>query len=267
MPYLELSEDFRPYYEIHDYTDPWERAETIMFVHGFTENTTAWRAWIPLLSRKYRLLMFDIRGFGKTGAVDKTFKYSTDLFADDMVRIINHLVGDAVHIISGKSGGISTMHLAATRPDLVKSIILTCPPLVAPGSANWLAEMQAHGMRDWARNTMAPRLGYDAHPRSVDWWVDMMGATSLSTAEAYLNWVPTTEPRAELDKINVPALFILTELSQKNNSTAGQVQPDVVSKGMPHAKIEILKLDCYHPAASAPEICAALAEKFLATLR
>jgi tripartite-type tricarboxylate transporter receptor subunit TctC len=43
--------------------------------------------------------------------------------------------------------------------------------------------------------------------------------------------------------------------------------PDVVSKGMPHAKTEILKLDCYHPAASAPEICAALAEKFLATLR
>ena len=65
MPYLELDKDLKTYYEIYDFTNPWEKSETIFFVHGFTENLTAWNAWIPHLSRKYRLVLFDIRGFGK----------------------------------------------------------------------------------------------------------------------------------------------------------------------------------------------------------
>ncbi len=41
MPYLELSPDFRLFYKIDDYTDPWAHPETVLFVHGFTENTEA----------------------------------------------------------------------------------------------------------------------------------------------------------------------------------------------------------------------------------
>jgi len=73
MPHLDISEDFRPYYEVYDSTDPWEKSETILCVHGFTENTKAFYAWIPALSRKYRVILFDIRGFGKTGPVAESF--------------------------------------------------------------------------------------------------------------------------------------------------------------------------------------------------
>lgn len=266
MPYLDLSEDLQPYYEIHDYTDPWKKSETIIFVHGFTEDMTAWRAWIPHLSRKYRLLMFDIRGFGKTAAVAETFKFSTDLFVDDMVRIINRLAGEAVHVVSGKSGGISAMRLAATRPDLVKSLILTCPPLVAPGSSEWLPYMEEHGIRSWARKTMPARLGYDTTPQCIDWWVDMMGATSLSTAKAYLKWVVTTEPRLDLEKIKSPALVIMTEPSKETNVAAGQLLPDVIRQGMPQAEILVLKMDCYHAGGSDPDTCATATLNFLEKL-
>ncbi|MDS1141858.1 alpha/beta hydrolase [Pusillimonas sp. SM2304] len=266
MPYLDLSEDYQPYYEIFDYTDPWEKSETILFIHGFTEDLTAWRAWIPHLSRKYRLLMFDIRGFGKTRPVDETFKYSTDLFVDDIVRLVNRLIDEPVHVVSGKSGGISAMRFAATRPDLVKSLILTCPPLVAPGSSDWLPYMLEHGIRSWARKTMPARLGYDASPKCIDWWVDMMGATSLSTAKAYLNWVVTTEPRLDLDKIKSPALVIMTEPSEQTNAAAGQLLPDVVRAGMPQAEVLVLPIDCYHAGGAHPDTCAQAALKFLEKL-
>lgn len=266
MPYLDLAPDFQPYYEIHDYTDPWTKPESILFVHGFTENHTAFRAWIPHLARKYRLIMFDIRGFGKTAAVDEDFKLSTELYVDDMVRIINHLAGEAVHVISGKSGGICSMRLAMERPDLVRSLVLTCPPLVAPGSQEWLPYMLEHGIRGWARNTMPARLGRDASPRCVDWWVDMMGATALSTAKAYLKWVVTTEPRLDLPHIKVPALVVLTKPSEQTNSAAGQLLPDVVKKGMPQAEVLVLDLDCYHAGGSHPDICAQAALAFLEKL-
>ena len=93
MPHIQLDQDLNTYYEIYDFTDPWKKVDTIFFVHGFTENTTAWRAWIPHLARKYRLVLFDIRGFGKTGEVSADFPLSTDLFVDDMAKLINKIVG------------------------------------------------------------------------------------------------------------------------------------------------------------------------------
>jgi pimeloyl-ACP methyl ester carboxylesterase len=266
VPYLKLSEDFRPYYEIHDFTDPWTKPETIVFVHGFTENTTAYRAWIPHLSRHYRLVMFDLRGFGKTAAVSEDFKYSTELYVDDLVRVINRLAGESVHLIGAKSGCISIMRLAATRADLVKSLTLVCPPLVAPGGDDWLPFMEEHGMRAWARRTMPGRLGRDTPPAAIDWWVDMMGATSLATAKAYLKWVGTTEAGLDMPRIKCPTFVILTEPSKETNVAAGQVAPDVVRKGMPAAEVKVLPLDCYHPSGSHPDTCATATHAFLQRL-
>jgi len=266
MPHLELSADFRPYYEIHDATDPWTRPETIVFVHGFTESTEAFRAWVPYLSRHYRVVTYDLRGFGRNTPVDSDFRYSTELYVDDLVRVINHLAGGPAHIVAFKSGCISTMRLAATRPDLVRSITLACPPMVAPGGDDWLPFMEEHGLRAWARKTMPARLGRDVHPRAIDWWTDLMGATAISTARAYLKWVGTTEAGRDMPAIKCPALVILTKLSAQTNAAAGQVPPEAVRKGMPHAQLLLLDLDCYHPAASHPDVCAPAMLDFLRKL-
>ena len=264
MPYLELSDDFKPYYEIHDYTNPWEEPETVLFVHGFTENSTCWRGWVPHLARKYRLIMFDLRGFGRTAPVDETFKFSTELFVDDLVRVINHLAQGPVHVVAAKSGCISAMRLAATRPDLVKSLILACPPLVAPGSSEWLPHMEEHGIRSWARQTMPARLGYDTPPRCTDWWVDMMGATSLSTAKAYLKWVGTTESRLDLKNISRPILAIMTKPSKRTHAGGGgQLNPDAIREGAPHAEIIVFDMDCYHASGADPDGCALATLEFL----
>jgi pimeloyl-ACP methyl ester carboxylesterase len=266
MPHIQLDQNLNTYYEVYDFTDPWKKPETILFVHGFTENTTAWRAWIPHLARKYRLVLFDIRGFGKTGEVSEDFPYSTDLFVEDMVKLINQISDEPVHIISGKSGAISTMRLAATKPELVKSLALTCPSMLTPGSSDWLPFMEEHGIRAWAAKTMPARLGYDMPQPVLDWWSDMMGATSISTAKAYLKWVVTTKPYLELDKIKCPVFIIMTEYSEKTNQAAGQMTPEEIKQKLPQAKFFILKKDCYHAAASDPDICAPQVCQFLDSL-
>ena len=65
MPYLDLP-DCRLFYTIDDHTDPWARADSVVFVHGFTESTEAWRAWVPHFSRHYRVVRYDQRGFGQS---------------------------------------------------------------------------------------------------------------------------------------------------------------------------------------------------------
>ena len=68
MPYLDLSSGQRLYYEIDNWSDAWKKPESVVMIHGFTENTTAYNAWVPHLARNYRVIRFDQLGFGRSSA-------------------------------------------------------------------------------------------------------------------------------------------------------------------------------------------------------
>ncbi len=260
MPYLNLTPGFQLYYEVDDHTDPWTEPETIVMVHGFTENTTAWRAWVPHLARRYRVVRFDQRGFGRSTPVTRDFKFTNELWVDNVARVIEHLAGGCAHVIGAKSGGLVTIELAAQRPYLVKTIVLASTPLDPPQPQNWLAHMEKHGMRSWARMTMPPRLGSIMPPRGIDWWVDMMGSTSIETAHAYLRWVSTINVGPDLSRVNCPALVLTTTTPRRAYSKA---DADVYRTGLPHAEVAALAVDGYHVAASAPDDCAPIVLDFL----
>jgi pimeloyl-ACP methyl ester carboxylesterase len=118
MPYLEL-QDCRLFYTVDDHTDPWTHPDTVLFVHGFTEHSEAWRAWVPHFSRRYRVLRIDQRGFGRSCAVAKEYPLTTERYVDDLAQVIRQVVGGPAHLVAGKSGGISVMTLAAVHPELV----------------------------------------------------------------------------------------------------------------------------------------------------
>ena len=104
MPYLDLAPDLKVFYKIDDHTDAWTTPETVVFVHGFTENTEAWRARVPHFSRRYRVIRYDQRGFGDTGPVSKEFKFTTELFADDLARVVGALSPhEPVHVVGARA--------------------------------------------------------------------------------------------------------------------------------------------------------------------
>ena len=148
MPYLDLP-DCKLFYKIDDHTDPWTKPETVLFVHGFTENTEAWHAWVPHFSRRYRMVRIDQRGFGQSGAVVKDYPLTTERYVDDLARVIRLVAGGRAHVVGGKSGGISVMMLAATHPELVKTITVSSSPVTPPtppaGSRRWSATACAAG--------------------------------------------------------------------------------------------------------------------------
>lgn len=259
MPYLELPQGLRLYYEIDDHTDAWTRPETVLFVHGFAENTTAWRAWVPHFSRRYRVIRFDQRGFGKTGPVAKDFRLTTELLVDDLSGIIKQLAGGPVHVVAGKSGGISVMMLAATRPELVKTITLACSLVVPPKAAGWVEQMDTQGMKSWARSTMRDRMGSKMPDAGIDWWVDMMGATAVSTAHAYLRWVGAIDIREDIKRIQCPTLVIGTDTKRR-----GRAEFEAWQKTIPHSELAILPVDGYHAAGTDPDATARVTLDFIA---
>lgn len=263
MPFLDLPPEFKLFYKIDDHTDPWKSPATILFVHGFTENTEAWRAWVPHFSRHYRVIRYDQRGFGQTGPVPEGFEFTTELFVDDMVRLINALSPhEPVHVVGGKSGGMPVLKLAIARPDLVKTVTLVCSPVKGPTVPGWIEHMDKFGMRSWSRWTMSGRLGSKMPPRGVDWWVELMGQTAVTTGHAYIKWVSGVDLNPELKNVSCPTLVIANDTPRRSIA-----EFEAYQKKIPNSELVNIPVDGYHTAAVAPDECARVTLDFLARHR
>ena len=152
---LEIESGVTINYAVDDYTDPWLTPETIVLVHGFCESGAAWRPWVPLLARQYRVLRADQRGFGRSTAMPENYAWSFDTLADDLARVIAATGGAPVHLIGAKIGATVSAHFAATHPALLKTLTLVGLPVKGPKSrADWLKYARDNGVRAWARLTM-----------------------------------------------------------------------------------------------------------------
>jgi 3-oxoadipate enol-lactonase len=247
MPFLDLP-DCRLHYKIDDHTDAWTRPDTVLFVHGFTENTEAWRAWVPHFSRRYRVLRIDQRGFGQSTAVAKDYPLTTGRYVDDLARVIQQVAGGPVHVVGGKSGGISVLMLAATRAELVKTITVSCSPVTPPNAAGWIEEMEGTSVRSWAKRTQRERMGSRMPEAGIDWWSDMMGQTALSTVHAYMRWVGAIDIREDVKRIKCPTLVIGTDTARRGKSVFESWQ-----KTIPGSELAILPIDGYHAAGTDPD--------------
>ena len=264
MPYLQLPSGIRIHYEVNDWTDPWTTPEAVVLIHGFAERTEAWRAWVPLLARRYRVIRYDQPGFGESSPVASVDAFSTEGFVDAARAVIEQLSGGAVHVIGAKSGGLIAIELARTRPALVTTLTLASVPLEPPKPDQWLSHMETHGLRSWAALTMAPRLGSAMPPAGVESWVDLMGRTSVETARAYMRWVSNLDIGATLHEVTRPALVLTTSAPRRAYSRS---DVEVYRERLPHAKVVALSGDGYHVAASYPEACVEAVREFIESRR
>lgn len=257
MPYLDLP-DCRLHYVVDDHTDGWTRPDTVLFVHGFTESTEAWRAWVPHVSRHYRMLRIDQRGFGLSTPVPKDYPLTTTRYVDDLARIVREVAGGPVHIVGGKSGGISVMVFASQYPELVKTVTVSCSPVTPPNASGWVEEMERGSVRAWAKRTQRERMGSRMSDEGIDWWSDMMGRTALSTVHAYMRWVGAIDIRGDIQKIKAPTLVIGTDTARRGREVFEGWQ-----KTIPGSELQILPIDGYHAAGTAPDMTAEVTLEFI----
>jgi pimeloyl-ACP methyl ester carboxylesterase len=257
MPYLDLP-DCRLHYVVDDHSDGWTRPETVLFVHGFTECSEAWRGWVPHVSRRYRMLRIDQRGFGLSTPVAKDYPLTTTRYVDDLVSIVKQVAGGPVHIVGGKSGGISVLVFASQYPELVKTVTVSCTPVTPPNATGWVEEMERSSVRAWAQRTQRERMGSRMSEEGIAWWSDMMGRTALSTVHAYMRWVSAIDIRDDIKKIKAPTLVIGTDTARRGREIFEGWQ-----KTIPGSELQILPIDGYHAAGTAPDMTAEVTLEFI----
>lgn len=91
----------------------------LLLIHGFPLSRRIWHPQIRGLSNEFRLIAPDLRGFGESDAPEGG--YSIDLFADDMIGLMDHLGLDRVVLCGMSMGGYVAMNMLDRYPERVRA--------------------------------------------------------------------------------------------------------------------------------------------------
>lgn len=108
-------------------------APALIFLHGFGSSLQSFDAWSEALSGRFRVIRFDVPGFGLTGA-DPTGDYS-DARSDVILLALMDRLGIArASLIGNSMGGRLAWRFAADHPDRVERLVLISPDgFASPG--------------------------------------------------------------------------------------------------------------------------------------
>lgn len=131
----------------------WEehgRGEPLLLIMGLSFPLTMWFRLLPALAARYRVVLFDNRGVGRSGVPPGP--YSIPLMADDAAAVLQAAGLDSAHVLGASMGGMIAQELTRRHPDKVRTLLLGCS-----SGGGWTLRRHSLGL-----------LG--GHLRAQPWW-------------------------------------------------------------------------------------------------
>ncbi len=163
------------HYDVVDLTPPWiTDPPVIVFHHGVGATSGIWSGWLPVLADAYRLVRFDMRGFGRSHRSATGHAWTFDGMVDDLFAVADAAEAERFHLVGESIGGTIALHAAATRGEALLSVTgVSCAHRGAGiGQVHaWRDEIAADGLAGWSRRMMPHRFHDGAIPQAAyDWF-------------------------------------------------------------------------------------------------
>jgi pimeloyl-ACP methyl ester carboxylesterase len=152
--------------------------DPLLLVHGTGAYSAIWGETPGLLAGSHRVIAYDRRGFGASQGERARHPHQ---HAQDAAALLEHLGAVPAVVVGWSGGGVIALDLAASRPDLVGSLVLIEPALAlilapSPGTVRMSVQMQfrrrirrderaaAATMYRWANSYTTGDNGFDRLP-------------------------------------------------------------------------------------------------------
>lgn len=110
-----------------------ENASTVIFLHGLGSSLHTWEPWAKLLSAQFRVVRYDLPGFGLTGS-DPTGDYTDARGMRVLTALMDKLAIEKASLIGNSIGGRLAWNFAAQYPERVAKLVLIAPDgFASPG--------------------------------------------------------------------------------------------------------------------------------------
>ena len=241
--------------------------ERVVLVHAGIADSRMWEPLAAALVPRWRVVRYDLRGYGRTSRPPGPFSH-----VDDLAAVLAATGDGPAHLVGASLGGRIALDLAATRPDAVRSLVLLgavvsgyapdtpAPPLwddVAAadraGDLDALADAEA---RMWLADPDGTRL-----PAGVLDLVRAMDRIALAAERAGPDEeVPILPPAVDrLEGVAVRTLVVDGDLDLPEIALTA----DLLAARLPHAERVRLADTAHLPALERPAEVATLLHRFL----
>lgn len=225
MPFAEIN-GANLYYELAGEGDP------VVFLHAGIADSRMWNDQFEVFAQQYRVLRYDLRGFGQTTVTNPAaFTHHEDLHA-----LMNHLGIERAVLIGCSNGGRVAMNTVLAYPDSASALVMVCSSpggfkIDAESPAIWKQIVEAYDAGDIEKTARLEAqlwaVGPERSPDTVDSKVlDLvyeMNMIALRNEFAGFGEEQSMSPPAveRMSEIQVPVLAVVGEDDAPVTSAAG----------------------------------------------
>ena len=261
------SNDADIYYEVHGQGQPF------LF---FSETACSGEIWklyqVPEFAKDHMVIIHDYRGTGRSSK--PSVDYTTRMFCDDAVALLDHLqVKDAI-VLGHSMGGRVAQLLALDHPERVKKLILASTGASFPGGAGlplqMCKEMIEWGYEKYLREHTL-QVGFTdefakSQPERLEEFFKVRLA-HLGPVEFYLRHVLSRQGHdtsARLKDIRMPTLVLVGENEGDPKVVmTHRMSSDILAQGIPGAKFVMLPKQKHNYFASDPDTVHKVIREFI----
>ena len=97
----------------------------VLFVHEFAGDHRSWEPQVRALSRRYRCITYNARGYPPSDVPQYPAAYSQERAVADAIAVLDGLGVERAHVVGLSMGGFATLHLGLRRPDRTRSLVVS----------------------------------------------------------------------------------------------------------------------------------------------
>jgi 3-oxoadipate enol-lactonase len=233
----EVVQAFRP-------AEPEDRRGPLLLIMGLGATLAWWQRLIPILAPRYRTIVFDNRGVGRSDVPPGP--YSIPQMAEDAVAVMDAANLESAHVFGASMGGMIAQELALNHPVRVRSLILGCTACggrqSVPAAKEVAAALSARSTmtREEAMWAMAPYIFDASTPRervaediAVRVGAKVTNDGYFAQLQGIRAWAGTHD---RLHDLMMPTLVIHGETDQLVPSENGRI----IARAIPRARLAMI---------------------------
>jgi pimeloyl-ACP methyl ester carboxylesterase len=243
----------------------------LVLLHGFPLSREMWRHQVDAFSRAgWRVIVPDLRGHGRTPVGNGAT--SIGEMAGDVARLVRTLSLSGFALGGFSMGGYIALQVARDMPERVRGLALVCTRAgpdtdeARKARVELAARVRREGVRVVA-DAMLPKMLTEATRRerpelAAEVHGMMMRTPQEGAAQALLAMAERPDQRPHLGELRMPALVV----AAAEDPVMPMESAHRLSKGLPHAKLEVVPHAAHLAPMERPEAVNAALLAWLKTL-
>ncbi len=187
----------------------------VIFVHGWTCDSTSWQYQVPAISQQYRVITLDLPGHGQSESPNGG-RFSMEIFARAVEAVRSEAEIDEAVLVGHSMGTPVIRQYTLMYPERVAGLVLVDGLVQLAGTAPVARPRMIGAEGQRMREGIARGMASTAPPEVQDQILKMMLGTSEATADGAMvaTWDQSSWTN---DVVSVPALGVYAGMSSVAN--------------------------------------------------